>query len=401
MSLSTIIHAGMRQYERPPLALVLMGGGARTAYQVGVLRALATLLQSHPGVSRSFPFQILVGTSAGAINAAFLAGRAREGLQAFEELAAFWGRLRSIDVYRLNTRRWLRFSRVALALELSRYIQLRGALLDNTPLAELLRQGISLGNIESALRSKTIDALAVTGSSYTSGVHWTFCQTASRETFQPWTSPGRRAEFQPLTIAHLMASSAIPFLFPATALTVEGREEYFGDGSMRQITPLSPAMHLGAQKILVIGVGQPERSGLAAALLGTHGHGPSLGSMAGHVMASVFHDTLQADVEQTRRVAETINGLPQEAVAAMRYKAINVLVMAPTQSLDALALQYTDELPATIQDALSALGMLRGGGGALASYLLFEQGFVQSLMAMGELDATARAAELIELITGP
>jgi NTE family protein len=118
MSLSTIIHAGMRQYERPPLALVLMGGGARTAYQVGVLRALATLLQSHPGVSRSFPFQILVGTSAGAINAAFLAGRAREGLQAFEELAAFWGRLRSIDVYRLNTSRWLRFSRVALALEI-------------------------------------------------------------------------------------------------------------------------------------------------------------------------------------------------------------------------------------------------------------------------------------------
>ncbi len=308
MSLSTIIHAGMRQYERPPLALVLMGGGARTAYQVGVLRALATLLQSHPGVSRSFPFQILVGTSAGAINAAFLAGRAREGLQAFEELAVFWGRLRSIDVYRLNTRRWLRFSRVALALELSRYIQLRGALLDNTPLAELLRQGISLGNIENALRSKTIDALAVTGSSYTSGVHWTFCQTASRETFQPWTSPGRRAEFQPLTIAHLMASSAIPFLFPATALTVEGREEYFGDGSMRQITPLS---------------------------------------------------------------------------------------------LDALALQYTDELPATIRDALGALGMLRGGGGALASYLLFEQGFVQSLMALGRSDATTRAAELIELITGP
>ncbi len=400
MSLATIIHAGMRQHERPPLALVLMGGGARTAYQVGVLRALADRLQSHSGSVRPFPFQILVGTSAGAINAAFLAARARQGLQAFEELAMFWGRLRSTDVYRLNTSRWLRFSRVALALRLSQHVQAKGALLDNTPLAEMLRQGIPLGNIESALRSKTIDALAVTGSSYTSGVHWTFCQTASRETFQPWISPGRRSEFQPLTIAHLMASSAIPFIFPATALTVEGQEEYFGDGSMRQITPLSPAMHLGAQKILVIGVGQPERPWLTTAP-GTPGRGPSLGSMAGHVMASVFHDTLQADVEQTRRVARTINELPHEAVSAMRYKAIEVLAMAPTQSLDALALQYTDELPTTIRDALGALGMLRGGGGALASYLLFEQGFVQSLMALGKSDATTRAAELIELITGP
>jgi len=400
MSLATIIHAGMRHYEQPNLALVLMGGGARTAYQVGVLRALGNMLQAQPGRARRFPFQILIGTSAGAINAAFLAAHALEGLQAFEQLAEFWGRLRSSDVYRLTAPRWLAFSRVSLALGLSRHVQARGALLDNTPLAEMLGRGVSLDNIEKALRSRSIDALAVTGSSYTSGVHWTFCQTASREGFQPWTRPGRRAECQPLTIAHLMASSAIPFLFPATPLTVEGRQEHFGDGSMRQITPLSPAMHLGAQKILVIGVGQPERPGFAVAPAGIPGRGPSLGSMAGHVMASVFHDTLQADVEQARRVADTINGLPQEAVSAMNYKAIDVLVMAPTESLDALAQQSTGELPTAIRQALAALGMLKGGGGALASYLLFEQGFIQSLMAMGERDAVARTDELLQLILG-
>lgn len=400
MSLATVIHAGMRQYDRPTIALVLMGGGARTAYQVGVLRALATMLQAHASGARAFPFQILVGTSAGAINATFLAGRAREGLQAFEELAAFWGRLRSTDVYRLSSPRWLRFSRLTLALSLSRHVQARGALLDNTPLEEMLGRGIAFDSIETALQSKAIDALAVTGSSYTSGVHWTFCQTASREAFQPWTRPGRRAEFQRLSTAHLLASSAIPFLFPATALEVEGRREHFGDGSMRQITPLSPAMHLGAQRILVIGVGQPERPGLAAPLPDPAGHRPSLGSMTGHVMASVFHDTLQADVEQARRVAETINGLPQEALSAMRFKAVDVLAMAPTQSLDALAQRYTGELPATIRDALGALGMLSGGGGALASYLLFEPGFVQSLMAMGEGDALARADQLLELVVG-
>lgn len=403
MSLDTIIHAGLRQYGRPTVALVLMGGGARTAYQVGVLRALAAMLKAHPGAARSFPFQILIGTSAGAINSAFLASRAMQGLQAFDQLAEFWGRLRSTDVYHLNVphwARWLRFSRVAVALSLSRHARANGALMDNTPLAEILRKGIPLDGIETALRSNTIDALAVTGSSYTSGVHWTFCHTASHAEFQGWARPGRRAEYQPLTIKHLMASSAIPFLFPATALQVDGREEHFGDGAMRQVTPLSPAMHLGARKILVVGVGQPERPGLVSGQLATQERGPTLGSMAGHVMASVFHDTLQADVEQTQRVTQTINRLPREAAAAMPYKAIDVLAIAPTRSLDALAQKFTKELPVVIRDALGALGVLKGSGGTLASYLLFEPGFVQSLIAMGEEDAYAQKDELMELILG-
>ena len=400
MSLDTIIHAGLRQYGRPAVGLVLMGGGARTAYQVGVLKALATLLKVHPASARTFPFQVLVGTSAGAINAAFLASRAMQGLQAFEQLAQFWGRLRSTDVYQLNVPQWVRFSRIAVAWSLSRHARSNGALLDNTPLTRILREGIPLEGVDEALRSGTIDALAVTGSSYSSGVHWTFCHTASRGEFQGWTRPGRRAEYQRLSIDHLMASSAIPFLFPATSLQVDGRREHFGDGSMRQVTPLSPAMHLGARKILVVGVGQPERSGLGAAQADSGNTGPTLGSMAGHVMASVFHDTLQADVEQTQRVTQTINSLPREAAAAMPYKAIDVLAIAPTRSLDGLAQQYTSELPATIRDALGALGILKGSGGALASYLLFEPGFVQSLIEMGESDALEIRDELLELLLG-
>lgn len=402
MSLDTIIHAGLRQYGRPTVALVLMGGGARTAYQVGVLRALAGFLKEHPAAGGAFPFQVLIGTSAGAINAAFLAGRAMHGLQAFDELAQFWGALRSTDVYHLNVprwARWLRFSRMAVMLSLSSHARANGALMDNTPLAQILRKGISLGGIEEALRSNTIDALAVTGSSYTSGVHWTFCHTASRAEFQGWARPGRRAAYQRVTIDHLMASSAIPFLFPATALQVDGREEHFGDGSMRQVTPLSPAMHLGARKILVVGVGQPERQGLVGDPAIPE-RGPTLGSMAGHVMASVFHDTLQADVEQTQRVTQTINRLPREAAAAMPYKAIDVLAIAPTRSLDGLAQKYTKELPAVIREALAALGVLKGSGGTLASYLLFEPGFVQSLIDMGESDALAQKEELLELILG-
>jgi len=401
MSLDTIIHAGLSHFARPTTALVLMGGGARTAYQVGVLRALASILKSQPDKAKQFPFQLLIGTSAGAINAACLAAWATKGLPAFDQLAQFWGDLRSSDVYRLNISPWVRFNRFAIALSLSRHARANGAILDNTPLADTLRKGIALDGIEEALRTRTINALAVTGSSYTSGVHWTFCHTAKDEPFRGWARPGRRGDYTPITIEHLMASSAIPFLFPATALPVNGQHEFFGDGTMRQSTPLSPALQLGAKNILVVGVGQPERPGLGRpSVAQTPVHGPTLGSIAGHAMASVFHDTLQADVEQTQRVTETLKQLPRESASALPYRAVNVLAIAPTQSLDALAQAHIKELPTATRHALSGLGVLNGGGGVLASYLLFEPGFVQTLIGMGESDAYARKADILEFFAG-
>ncbi|RYG10954.1 MAG: patatin, partial [Burkholderiales bacterium] len=264
MSLSTIINAGLTNPSRPVHALVLMGGGARTAYQVGVLQAIGSMLHLQAGDAKTaaFPFRVLVGTSAGALNVAYLAASAGAGLNAFEQLAQFWGRLRSQDVYELNVSPWVRFSRLLAAVTLWGSAQREGAILNNMPLVDTLHHAISLVGIEEALHSKAVDVVAVTASSYTSGVHWTFCHTASDSRHEPWTRPGRRAEFQPLTIEHLMASSAIPFLFPATPLWVDGRREFFGDGSMRQVTPLSPALHLGAHRVLVVGVGQPERAGL-------------------------------------------------------------------------------------------------------------------------------------------
>jgi NTE family protein len=394
MSLDTIIHAGLEQPSRPLNALVLMGGGARTAYQVGVLRALASMLRNQPGASNTFPFQILIGTSAGALNATFLASCATQGLQAFELLADFWSELRSSDVYRLKVHRLARMHRILAALILARQTRSRGAILDTMPLVDTLHRAISLPGIELALQSGVLDVLAVTASSYTSGVHWTFCHSARDEPGMGWHRPGRRAEFQPITIEHLMASSAIPFLFPATPLWVDGHSEYFGDGSMRQVSPLSPAMHLGAQRILVVGAGQPERSSLGGAAAAS-ARGPTLGSIAGHAMASVFHDTLKADVEQTQRVTETLRQLPDEITAALSYRSVDVLAIQPSHSLDALAQSQTIELPEDTRHALGGFGVLRGGGGALASYLLFEPGFVQALIAMGENDAFARKNELL------
>jgi NTE family protein len=399
MSLDTIITSGLRDDTRPVTALVLMGGGARTAYQVGVLRALAAMLKLQPGASRSFPFQVLIGTSAGALNASYLASCATKGLQAFEQLASFWSGIRSHDVYRLNVSPWVGANKLIAAWSLSRRARANGAILDNMPLIDTLHQGISLPGIEAALRTQTLSALAVTASSYTSGVHWTFCHTAQDEPFRGWSRPGRRAEFQPITIEHLMASSAIPFLFPATPLWVDGHREFFGDGSMRQTSPLSPAMHLGAQKMLVVGASQPGRSTFVGRSTDELARGPTLGSIAGHAMASVFHDTLQADVEQTQRVTQTLKSLSRDAASALPYRSVEVLAIQPSQSLDALALRHTHELPRATGSALGGLGLLKGGG-ALASYLLFEPGYVQSLIAMGESDAYARKEELLTFFSG-
>lgn len=401
MSLETIISSALTRPGEDRNALVLMGGGARTAYQAGVLHALSTMLSLQGGAaSERFPFSILVGTSAGALNAAFLASRAGEGLQAFSQLANFWTTLRSSQVYKLKVPAWIRSSRIAAALFLSQQVRAQQALLDNTPLVDTLHRVISLGRIEQALQDKTLRAVAVTASSYTSGVHWTFCQMAAGRQSDLWSRPGRRAEFQPITIEHLMASSAIPFLFPSTPLWVDGHAEFFGDGSMRQSSPLSPALHLGAGKVLVIGVGQPERAGFVGGGNGAHVSGrPTLGAIAGHAMASVFQDTLQADVEQAQRVSKTVRQMPREIAALMPYRPVDILAIAPSQSLDALAQAHASELPAGTYNALAGLGALGAkgspGGAALASYLLFEPGFVKALMALGEHDAYARKDELI------
>lgn len=393
MSLGTTIHAGRGQPDRPVHALVLMGGGARTAYQVGVLQALASMLRLQPQAD-AFPFQVLVGTSAGALNAAYLASAAAQGLGAFDALSSFWGRLRSADVYDLQVPAWVRFSRLVTAVRLWGRARRAGAILDTMPLVDTLHRAIPLAGIEASLAAGAIDAVAVTASSYSTGVHWTFCHTANERRLAAWDRPGRRAEFQPLTIEHLMASSAIPFLFPATPLWVDGRREYFGDGSMRQMSPLSPAMHLGADRILVVGVGQPERAGLA----GNGGTGePGLGAIAGHAMASVFHDTLQADVEQAQRVTRTLRQLPREVAAVLPYSATEVVALQPSQSLDAIAQEHAHLLPPSVLRALGGLGAGKGGG-ALASYLLFEPAFVRALIALGEQDAYARKPQLLAFL---
>jgi len=404
MALHTLITSGL---DSVPMtapengakrALVLMGGGARTAYQVGALRALAHLLQQQGQHPARFPFHVLLGTSAGALNAGYLASQAGGGLAAFDGLAQFWQQLRSEQVYRLDALGWGWTNLLSAGLTLMRQVRRHRALLDALPLVDTLHRTLRLDGIEAALAQHAIDALAVTASSYSSGEHWTFYQTREDDPSPPWRRPGRRAGAQQIGIEHLMASAAIPFLFPAVPLWVDGRKEFFGDGSMRQLSPLSPAIQLGARQVLVIGVGQPQRAALAGGALARD---PTAGTIAGHALASVFHDTLQADVEQAQRVSDTLSRIPPDVGHLLPYRPVQVLAIQPSVSLDGLAMKHVNALPRGVRRTLEGLGALdtrrnaAGSAAALASYLLFEPDFVAALMACGESDVLARRDEVL------
>ncbi len=374
-------------------ALVLMGGGARTAYQVGVMSGIADIVgDRHP----QNPFPILVGTSAGAINATMMAGYAdawRDGISAMKR---FWSALDSSQVYEVGRLRVTAggFRWLAL-LALGWLIRSRPkSLLDKSPLADTLNRALRLDGVDRAIASGHLTALAVTAFSYSGGRSWTYYQAASE--LLPKVHHGRCNDHQPITVGHLLASSAIPFVFAAEPLWAGQHQEFFGDGSMRQSDPLSPAIHLGANKILVVGVAYHGDTRYR----GTDGY-PTLGAIAGHSMASVFYSALDADIEQATRITEAVRQLPPDVRSNFPFRPVEVLSIMPSESINRLAEQHAVHFPRPIWHLLRALGGTRGAGAALASYLLFEQPFIQALMDLGRKDALAKRAEIEAFLFSP
>ena len=395
------LNSGLHPTTPPNFGLVLTGGGARAAYQVGVLEGVAALLTEAGWPARRNPFRVICGTSAGAINAAALAAGCEDFGAALGRVVDVWHGFRAAQVYRADARgalgnaaHWL------TALTLGWLMRSRPrSMFDNSPLRQLLESMIDFDDLNRALAGGSLDALAITASSYTSGQHVTYYQ--SREPIAPWARTQRLACPARLDVGHLMASSAIPFVFPAVPLHLDGRREFFGDGSMRQAAPISPAIHLGADRVLVIGAGQLQQGTAHADHTGSQYLYPNLAQVAGHAMASIFLDGLANDIERLERVNRTLALIPEPARRSIALRPIDVLVIAPSRRLDALAKDHIRELPRSVRTMLRMLGATEKRGAGLASYLLFERGYTRRLIRLGREDVLARRDEVLAFFGGP
>ncbi|MFZ3287404.1 MAG: patatin-like phospholipase family protein [Telluria sp.] len=351
--------------------LVLTGGGARAAYQVGVLQAVSQILREAGWPPARNPFDIICGTSAGAMNATALACRADNFGEGVQKLLDVWENIAVEQVYRADSlgvlrsgARWLSLLSFGWLLRKWRAAP-PNSLLDNTPLVGLLHRMLDLPRLDAVMSDGLLHALAVSASSYTAGNHITFYQTAAE--IAPWVRMQRIAMQDQIGVEHLLASSAIPFIFPAVPLYFGGHREYCGDGSMRQLAPISPAIHLGASKVLVVGAGRLTEPARDASELARY---PSLAQIAGHALSSIFLDSLAVDIERLNRINLTLSALPAQYLEKTPLKPVELLVIAPSERLDDIASRHIASLPAPVRTLLSGLGGTETRGGALASYQL-------------------------------
>jgi NTE family protein len=370
-------------------ALVLTGGGARAAYQVGVLRALAHILPH--GISNPFP--IVCGTSAGAINAAAVAAGANDFHRAARRLQLVWRNFRANQVYRSDP---LGIAATGIRWLLEPVLRRLGrkapvALLDNAPLRDLLRKRLDLHELGDMVSSGALRAFAISASCYSTGESISFYQ--GNDLLSGWRRARRVGVRAQIGVEHLLASSALPFIFPPVRI----RNEYFGDGSMRQMAPVSPALHLGAKRVFVISVGRQQTEEREGAKSDAY---PSLAQIAGHALNSIFLDGLETDVERLQRINRTLRLMPPESrdPDLFQLREVEVLVMRPSEDLGALATQYARSLPIAVRLLLSLIGGMRRGGGNLVSYLLFERDYCRTLIDLGYRDTMARREEVVRFL---
>ncbi len=368
--------------------MVLAGGGARAAYQAGVLRAISDWLPE----DMPCPFEVLVGTSAGAINAAALAARSqrlRDGVAALEKV---WSNFSVDQVFDVDN-----VSMVRAGLHWFLSVVSGGWLLpaprslfDTAPLRELLKREIPFERIPANVREGPLRALAVATTSYSTGRAVAFFDAPLE--IAEWRRVRRDGVRRDIDADVLMATSAIPFIFPAAR--VDG--EYYGDGAMRQLAPLSPAVHLGANRLLVVGTRAEAPASPADGSMTT---APSPGHLLGFVLDSVFTDGLSIDLERLHQINTLLVQHPEASQPGRRP--IDTLVIQPSEDPTRLARRHLKAMPRSLRRLLRTIGALEARGGLLVSYLLFEAAYTEELMRLGRADALARREEITAFLRGP
>jgi NTE family protein len=375
----------------PPLtqtvpALVLTGGGARSAYQVGVLKAVAELLPGQPN-----PFRVILGTSGGAVAASVLASRADRWHEAVAASERVWANFHVGQVYHVGRRQMLRAGLHWVLSLISGGLLLRAprSLFDNAPLRALLKREVNWSGVSANIAAGHLDALALCSTGYATARSVAFFE--ARADLGEWSrrsNVGRRAL---LSLEHLMASMSVPLIFPPESIG----DEYFGDGAMRQMAPLSPALHLGANRLLVVGMRGISGGGVSARRSAPSAP-PSPGQLFGYALDNLFTDQIYADLEQINRVNEIVRAAPQVLPGARIVE--GVVFLTPTEDPRQIAARHLDCLPPSLRILLRVMGASDIAGAQLASYLMFEGGYTRELIALGYRDAMAQGDEIRTLL---
>lgn len=375
-----------RSSGRPTVGLVLTGGGSRSAYQIGVLLALAEMMPR----ARN-PFQVIVGTSAGAVAAGVLASEAHQWRRAVDGLERVWANFRSDQVFHVDPVHMVRAGTHWVLSLTSGGLVLTPpkSMLDNSPLRQLLGVHVDFAGVRRSISRGHLRAVALCATSYVTGHSVAFYDAV--ETCTEWSRVqrvGRRAE---LSLDHLMASVAIPLLFPPMKLG----EEYFGDGAMRQLNPLSPAIHLGADRLLIIGVRARQSAGVPVTR--TKATMPSPGEIFGYMLDTLFTDQIYGDLEQLEKINQLVELAPE---AAHGSRHVETLMMAPSVDPREIAARHGNELPRGLRALLRVIGGRDTSGGQLASYLTFESGYTRELIELGYRDAVEARGALMAFMAG-
>ncbi len=366
-------------------ALVLCGGGARASFQAGVLKGIDDILLQEVKI----PFNILSGASAGAINAAYLAAGAQDFHKACEGLEHFWSHITFEQVFNTNEIDIL-LSGLKWQVALLPFKFLRPkiplSLLDSSPLKSLLEKEINLPQLSENIEHKHIKSLSITCSNYASGESTTFFE-CSDESVIPWKKQRRSGVRDFITMQHLLASSSIPFIFPAQKI----KHDWYGDGSIRQVSPVSPALHNGAKKVIIISCNRYDK------VQKINEDAPSIANLAGHILGGLFSDNLPTDLERVQTLNELISANKMMSLQK-NIRKINLLHIQPSINVDELAQKHIKKMPGNLFKLFKRIGLNESSGAHLASYLLFEKSFCQALIYDGYEQAFKQKEEIIAIL---